>query len=470
MKHHILAGLLASAVLGGPAAAQAARQPGEERFVSIFKELVEINSSSGNGSCTPVAEKVKARLLEAGFPEKDLHVLVPKEDARSGNLVAIYPGSDPKAKAVLMLGHIDVVNAKPEDWERDPFKLIEENGVFYGRGTSDMKGQVAIWVDNLIRFKQENYRPKRTIKMALTCGEESGDFINGADWLGANHRQLIDAGVGLNEGGGGVLDDNGKRLAVTVAAADKSGEDFILEVTNPGGHSSVPRADNAIYTLARGLDRLSGISFPVNLNAANSGYFSRLGPVIGGELGAAMTAIVANPNDAQAEKVLRGEPRYNSVLRTVCTATKLDAGHALNALPQRARAYVNCRIMPGESIESVKEAIVKTVADPEIKLIGPLNPPQPSLLPNLGPRVMGPIEKVAAEVFPGLPVMPAQTTGGTDSKRLIAVGIPTFGISGKFPDAGGNFSHGLNERVSRESLLQSREFLYRLVKQYAEQK
>ncbi|MGK2912579.1 MAG: M20/M25/M40 family metallo-hydrolase [Sphingobium sp.] len=468
MKKAVLSGLVATALMAGSSVAHAAPQPGEAAFREMLKEMVEIDSSFDTGSCTTVAEKIAARMKAAGFPESGLHLFVPDGHPKAGALVAVYPGRDPKLKPVLMLGHIDVVNARRADWTRDPFKLIEEGGYFYARGVADMKAQDAIWADNLLRYKAERYKPLRTIKMALTCGEE-GLYLNGAKWLVDNQRALIDAGIALNEGGYGELDASGKRIDQTFQAAQKVVMSFTFETTNPGGHSSVPRPDNAIYSLARALDRLSQYEFPVQFIDANRGYFTRMAKIAGGEDGKAMATIVVNPEDKAANAVLNRSPIYHSMLRTTCVATLLSAGHAGNALPQRASATVNCRVIPGVPMEEVRDALIKVVNDPEVTITSGRSykpsPPAP-----VTDAIFGPAQRASAAVWPGVPMVPHMATGATDAVTLNAAGIPTYGISGIFRDPDGNGVHGLNERIRVSSVMEARDFLYRLVKAYADQR
>jgi acetylornithine deacetylase/succinyl-diaminopimelate desuccinylase-like protein len=464
--------LTAAALFAGPADVQAAPSPqaGEPAFRALFKELVETDSSFDTGSCTLAVERVAARMKAAGFPAANLQLFVPDGQPKGGGLVAVYPGTDPKAKAVLMLGHIDVVNAKRSDWTRDPFVMVEEGGYFYARGVADMKAQAAIWADNMIRFNQEGYKPRRTVKMALTCGEEGAGYINGAGWLVDNKRDLIDAGIALNEGGGGDYDDQGKMVALTVLAAEKNGANFTLVATNPGGHSSRPRPDNAVYDLARALDKISQYEFPVQLNDANRGYFTKMSKIVGGEMGAAMAAVVANPSDMKANAIVNTSPSYHAMLRTVCSPTKLEGGHASNALPQRAEANINCRIIPGVPVEDVRQALIAAIGNPGVQVVMPPGRSIPIIFPALTPKVMGPIEAASAAVYPGVPVVPMQTTGGTDGKRLNVAGIPTYGVSGLFRDPDGGGAHGLNERIRVATVMSGRDFLYRLVKLYADQK
>ena len=302
-----VAALGAAVLLASTAQAQpAAPKQDETAFRALYKELVETKTAYPEGDCTLAATRMAMRLKAAGFPESDLHIIVPDGKPKDGNLVVVYPGKDPKAKAVLMLAHIDVVAAKREDWTRDPFTLVEEDGYFYARGAFDDKAQAAIWTDNLIRYRQEGYKPRRTIKMALTCGEEGGGFVDGAGWLTQHNRDLIDAGLALNEGAGGELDAQGNRVSHTFLAAEKHPTSFIFETTNPGGHSSRPMPDNAIYRLIHAVDRVSRYEFPVQLNDASRGYFTKMSKIVGGETGAAMAAIVANPNDKAADAIQIG--------------------------------------------------------------------------------------------------------------------------------------------------------------------
>ncbi len=447
----------------------------EPRFREIYKELVETNTSLSAGSCTLAAERMAARLEAAGFPERDLHLFTAPGLPKEGGLVAVYPGRDPNDKAILLLAHLDVVEARREDWTRDPFKLVEENGNFYARGAADDKAQAAIWVDTLVRFREENYRPRRTLKLVLTCGEETSGAFNGAQWLTENQRELIDAAFAINEGGGGELDAEGHRLAHEVEAGQKIFQNFRLEVTNPGGHSSVPRKDNAIYQLAGALKKIEAYTFPPQFNDANRGYFAGLAKVerAKGEtaVAGAMDALVRNPADEPAiALVSEKDPGWNSTLRTTCVATMLDAGHATNALPQRARANINCRIFPGTSQETVRAKLEELVADPGVKVttLESNGPSSPS--PPLTPEILGPVQKLTEQFWPGVPVLPLLLQGASDGKYLNAAGIPTYGIEPLFlgPDFGN--VHGLNEYVSVRSLMECRDFLYRLVKIYAEQK
>src|SRR5580698_8626223 len=346
--------------------AAAAGSPGEASFRDLYKELVETNTTLSSGSCTLAAERMAARLKTAGFPDSDLHPFAAPDHPKEGGLVAVYPGRDPKLKAILLLAHIDVVEAKREDWTRDPFQLVEENGYFYARGDIDDKAEAAIWLDTLIRYKSENYKPKRTLKLALTCGEETAGAFNGAAWLSRNRRELIDAAFALNEGAAGELDASGNRVAMEVEAGEKFPQNYRLEVTNKGGHSSRPVKDNAIYHLAAALMRISAYEFPAQFTDGNRAYFAGMAKILAAkgdtDTANAMNAFLKNPNDTQALALVSAkDPSWNATLRTTCVATMLEAGHATNALPQRARANVNCRIFPGVSPETVRSKLEELV-------------------------------------------------------------------------------------------------------------
>lgn len=444
-----------------------AADAGLERFRATYQELVETNTTLSAGDCTLAARRMEARLKAAGYPDADLRIFVPEGHPKEGGLLAVLHGSDPRAKAILMLAHVDVVEAKREDWARDPFTLIEEDGYFYGRGTSDMKAQAAIWVDNLVRYREEGFKPKRSIKLALTCGEETNGALNGAAWLVANARDAIDAELAITEGVDGDLDEQGHRVMLGVLAAEKVSQNYVFEVTNAGGHSSRPVPDNAIYRLVRALDRLSHYEFPVQLDDANRGYLTAMSKIVGGEKGTAMAAVVADPTDAAAVAVLDKDQNLHAMLRTTCVATMLSAGHATNALPQRARANINCRIFPGVGREEIQAQLVTIAADPAVSVTipevrGPLANPPP-----LTPRILEPVRSVAGEMWPGIPIVPALEPGASDAQFLNPAGIPTYGITGIFTDPDGGHIHGLNERVRVRSVYEARTFLYRLVKRYA---
>jgi len=462
---------LAVLTLAGQAQAQTSPlRPDQVAFRSLYKELVETNTTQSAGSCTLAAQRMGARLKAAGYPDADLTYVIPPDHPKDGGLVAVLHGTDPKAKAVLLLAHIDVVEANRADWQRDPFTLMEENGYFYGRGASDDKAMASVNIDTLIRFKQEGFKPRRDVKAAITCGEETEGAFNGAEDLIKHHRALIDAAFALNEGGGGRLDAQGNRVALSIQAGEKVYQDFTLLSTSPGGHSSRPvKGDNAIVRLATALEKVGAYDFPVQLNEVTRAYFAAMGKITPGETGAALSAVAANPNDAAALAVVTRDPGWNSTLRTTCTPTMVKAGHALNALPQRAEANVNCRIFPSDAVDAIRATLVKVVDDPKVSvtLSGSLGERAP--VPPLSPQILGPVKTVAARVFPGVPIVPTMTTGATDGRFLNMGGIPTYGLTGMFGDPDGGGVHGLNERIRVRSLYDGRDFLYGVIKLYAAQ-
>ncbi|MET0375448.1 MAG: M20/M25/M40 family metallo-hydrolase [Rhizorhabdus sp.] len=439
----------------------------QARFRELFQELVETDTTLSAGSCTLAAERMAARLKAAGFPDNHLTLFADPAHPKEGGLVAVYPGRSTTAKPILLLAHIDVVEAKREDWTRDPFKLVEENGYFYARGTADTKALAAIWVDTLIRFKQSGYEPARTVKVALTCGEETNGAFNGAQWLTENRRDLIDAEFALNEGGGGNSDGKGRLVSQDVQVGEKTFVNFRLETRNAGGHSSTPVRDNAIYQLARALTRIDEHEFPLELNDTTRAFFAGAGKTRNDAMGRAMVAIAANPADRAAEQVLNSDRTFHSMLRTTCVATLLDAGHAANALPQRARANVNCRIFPGRSIEETGAALAHVIADPAVTITA-LPPVRPTTAaPPLDPAIIGPMKSVAKRYFPGVPIVPSMATGYTDATFLGAAGIPTYGVPGPWFDPDGNGVHGLNERIEVRAVYVGRDYLFDLIKAYA---
>ena len=438
----------------------------EQAFRALYKELVEINTTLSIGSCTTAANAMKAHLARAGYPESDLHVIVPPEYPRQGNLIALLPGTDPGLKPVMLLAHLDVVEAKREDWSRDPFKLVEEDGYFYARGASDDKAMAAIFTDVMVRFRQENVRPRRGVKLALTCGEETPNTFNGVSYLIEHHRSLIDAAFALNEGGGGRMD--GKTGAYQyngIQAGEKLYQDFTLETVNQGGHSARPTPDNAIYQIAQALAKIRAFEFPVEFNDVTRTYFARYGEIAGGTEGADMKAAAAG--DVAAIARLKTNPSLNGMLHTTCIATMIEGGHALNALPQRVTANVNCRIFPGHSPEEVRQTLIRTIGDAGVKVAFQAEPEKSGPPTPLTPEIMGPIEQLTRELFPGVPVVPAQSSGATDGRFLTPAGIPTYGVSGIFSDPDTTRAHGLDERMRVQSLLEGREFLYLLTRTYA---
>jgi acetylornithine deacetylase/succinyl-diaminopimelate desuccinylase-like protein len=443
-------------------------RPDQAAFRALYKELVETNTTLSAGSCTLAGQRIGAHLKAAGFSGKALTFFSAPDHPKEGGLVAILEGSS-SAKPMLLLGHLDVVEAKREDWTRDPFTLIEENGYFYGRGAADMKAMDATWVDMLIRFKKSGYHPKRTIKLALTCGEETTNAFNGAQWLAKNKPDLIAAAFALNEGGGGRTDGHGKLMVQSIQVGEKAAQNYRLETVNAGGHSSIPIRDNAIYELADALTKVRDHEFPVKLSDTTRAFFSKAGAARGDELGRAMVALSQNPGDKAAEAIVSKDRSYHSMLRTTCVATLLEGGHANNALPQRAAANVNCRIFPGETVESTQAALIAAIGDSDVK-VTPVQPIRPiAVPPPLDPNIIGPAEGLVAKYFPGVPLIPSMSTGATDGIFLEAIGIPVYGAPGGWGDPDGNGAHGLNERRSVRSVYVGRDFLTDLVKLYADQ-
>ena len=462
------AGFVLSLVSTGAPAADKQPRPDQAAFRELYEELVETNTTLSSGSCTLASERMAARLKAAGIPDSQITLFAHPEHPKEGGLVAVYPGTSKTLKPILAIAHIDVVEAKAEDWERDPFTLIEENGYFYARGSADDKAMAAMLVDTLIRFQRAGYKPKRAVKIALTCGEETNGAFNGMEWLAANRRDLIDAEFALNEGGGGTSDGKGKVVEQAMQVGEKTFATYRLETRNPGGHSSVPRPDNAIYQLAHALVRIEAHKFPVEMSETTRTYFREAGAGRKDETGAAMVALAANPNDKAAEAIANKDPFLHSNLRTTCVATMLDGGHARNALAQRAGAYVNCRIFPGHSVEEIRGELARIIADPEVKIMAlpPLRPSPPA--PPLDPKVMNPAKALATKYFPGVPVVPMMSNGYTDSTFLTAVGIPAYGVPGAWGDPDGNGAHGLNERIEVRSVYVGRDYLFDLIKAYAE--
>jgi acetylornithine deacetylase/succinyl-diaminopimelate desuccinylase-like protein len=443
-------------------------RPDQTTFFALYKELVETNTTLSAGSCTAASERIAAHLKAAGFEDKDVTLFSVPDHPKEGGVVAVLSGTSKSAKPMLLLGHLDVVEAKREDWTRDPFILIEENGYFYGRGTSDMKAMDATWIDALMRFKHDGYHPKRTIKMALTCGEETTYAFNGAEWLAKNRPELISAAFALNEGGGGRTDGHGKLVVESIQVGEKASQNYLLETINAGGHSSIPIRDNAIYELADALAKVRDHEFPVKFTDTTRAFFAKAGAARDDDLGRAMVALSHNPNDQVAEAIVSKDRSYHSMLRTTCVATLLSGGHANNALPQRATANVNCRIFPGETVDGTQEALVAAIADPGVK-VKPVPPVRPiAVPPPLDPKIMVPAEKLVAKYFPGVPLVPTMSTGTTDGIFLEAIGIPVYGAPGGWGDPDGNGVHGLNERRSIRAVFVGRDFLTDLIKVYAD--
>ena len=433
--------------------------PHQQMAKAFLKEMVEIDSTHSTGSATKVAEAMAKRLIDAGFDKDDVKVMQPAET--KGNLIARYRGNGSGREPLLLLAHIDVVEANPDDWELDPFTFTEKDGYYWGRGTIDDKDEAAIHVANFIRYKEEGFVPDRDIIIALTADEEGGPQ-NGVKWLVEEHRELIDAEYALNEGGGGAS-KNGQHISNNVQASEKIYQSFSIEFTNSGGHSSLPVKDNAIYHLADALARIRDYDFPVRLNEVTRAFFERTAELQEGPLKKAMQGVLQEPPDDAAIAYLANTPFYNSRLRTTCVATMINGGHRDNALPQRATATVNCRILPDGSVQDVKDTLEYVIANENVVITegkgGTISPASP-----LTPEIIGAIESVTEEIWPDLPVIPIMSTGATDARYLRGNGIPVYGVSGIFSDIDDNRAHGQNERIGVESFFEGQEFLYRLVK------
>ena len=454
----------------------AAQDPTEPAFRATYKELVETNTTLSSGSCTLAAQRMGAHLKAAGFGDDQITYFATPEHPKEGGLVAVLPGTSNAEKPILLLAHLDVVEAKRADWTRDPFTLIEEGGYFWARGTLDDKAMASIWVDTLARLKAGHVKLRRTVKLALTCGEETSGAFNGAEWLAHNKRDLIDAAFAINEGGGGRTDgkglsEGGHLVAMSVQVGEKASQDYRVETRNAGGHSSIPVRDNAIYELSDALLRLRDYDFPAELNDTTRAFFARAGAVYGGPAGQAMQTVAsaAPGSDAfkQAVALLDHDRSFHSTLRTTCVATMLNGGHATNALPQRADAIVNCRIFPGHSFAEINTELTKVFNDPGVT-VTTTDPDHPlAKAPPMDPTVIGPIETLSAKYFPGVPLVPTMSTGATDGIYLEAVGIPTYGAPGIWANPDLNGIHGLNEHLEVAALLKGRAFLYDLVLAYA---
>ena len=434
----------------------------------IFQQLIEINTTDSVGSTTLAANAMAQRLLDAGFAKEDVLVLGPND--RKGNLVARLRGTG-RAKPILFIGHLDVVEALRSDWTTDPFQLVEKDGYFYGRGAQDMKESVAILVTTFIRLKKEGYQPDRDLILALTADEESGKS-NGVDWLLKNHRDLIEAAFVLNSDAGGVDLEHGKAITFNVEASEKLYGDYQLTAVNPGGHSSLPVPDNAIYHIAGSLTRLQAYTFPFELNPVTRAYFTGLSKLESGQTAADMAAIVQDPPAAEAIARLSLVPKYNATMRTTCVATRLSGGVANNALPQTAQAIVNCRILPGHSLEEIRRQLIKIIDDPKVTVryvsdngdVKDTAEESKGFQPTtLQPEVMQPLQTVVAQMWPGVPVIPVMETGASDGKITSEAGLPTYGINGIAIDIDDVRMHGKDERVAVDSYYHGVEFYYRYV-------
>ncbi len=461
MKRVSLFALLMTQPLQLCAQTPRALSPNDQRAHDIFEQLININTTASSGSTTIAANAMAKRLTEAGFPAADVQVMG-VDGSKNYNLVARFRGTG-REKAILLLAHLDVVEAKREDWSLDPFTFVERDGYFYGRGTQDIKDGGAILVATFVRLKQEGYRPNRDLILALTTGEEGGSDYNGVEWLLAHHRELIDAAYVLNMDAGDPVIMNGKRLMRPVQASEKVYVTFKLEVHNPGGHSSLPTKDNAIYRLASALGRLSAYEFPAQLNEITRTFFQRMAALQQGQLATDMAAVAGPAPDAGAIRRLSDvSPLYNAQLRTTCVATELSGGHAENALPQTATATVNCRMLPGTPSEEVQGMLSRVVADTAVK-VSVVTAATPSPPSPLTAAIMDPIEHVTKRVW-NIPVVPVMETGATDGLYLRNAGIPVYGVSGVFIDINDVRAHGRDERVGVQDFYDGAEYIYQLVK------
>jgi acetylornithine deacetylase/succinyl-diaminopimelate desuccinylase-like protein len=461
---------LVSVVVGQPYAVFAQVKSAANPLArEIFKQLVEINTTDSVGNVTTAAEAMATRLRDAGFAEQDVNVAGPTDHKK--NLVARLHGGG-KRRPILFIGHLDVVEARRDDWTTDPFQFVEKDGFFYGRGTQDMKQGDAMLVTNFIRLKKENFAPDRDVILALTADEEGGNY-NGVDWLLKGHRDWIDAEYCINLDGGEFEKHNEKRLLTAIQASEKVYVDFQLESLNPGGHSSVPSSDNAIYHLAGALTHLQNFAFPTEVNEITRNYFEQTAALVSGATAADLRAAGEQPLDAAAITRLSTIPYYNALLRTTCVATMLSGGHALNALPQTARANVNCRIFPGEDPEAVRQTLERVVADPKVTVkVVPVHAADGSVVPvvtvppsPLLPELTGAMDRTVTAMWGKLPVVPTMSTGATDGKITRIAGIPTYGIACMFFETEDDRAHGKDERVGVQDFYEGMEFNYRLIKE-----
>ena len=462
--------LLALAAAAARAAPADAERASNALAREMLEQLIAINTTdTPRGNVTAAAAAMAQRLRAAGFPAADIQVLGPSE--RKKNLIVRLRGTGER-RPVLLMGHLDVVEARREDWSTDPFALVEKDGELYGRGTLDMKGPDAIMLAALIRLRQEDFRPARDIILALTADEEGG-AANGVQWLLQQHRELIDAQFALSGDDYSVLTEHGRPLFFKLVASEKVYADFQLRVTNKGGHSSEPVPDNAIYALTRGLERLAAYEFPFELNAVTREYYRRLAAIESGQRAADMRAILHDPPDREALGRLSQDPFDHSITRTTCVATRLEAGHANNALPQRAAAVVNCRILPGHSPEEVRQRLVQVLADPAISVSylssdGTLHDVAPAergfAPPPLLPEVMTPLDRLVAQTWPGLAVIPSMSAGASDATHTSAAGLPTYTFSPLTADPHDDREHGRDERIGVASFYQANEFFYRYLR------
>jgi len=463
-KHRFAAGVFFLGVFNLLCAAELT--PHQQMARGIYKELVETDTTHSTGDTTKAAESLAGRFRAAGFPEADIQVIGP--GATNKNLIVRYRGTGEKSPIVL-LAHLDVVEAKREDWSLDPFKLTEKDGYFYGRGTSDDKDGATTLATALLRLRGENFKPDRDLILTLTSGEEGGEGVyNGVEWLLENHRELVNGAICLNADAGGLQKKGAKQLLYAIQGAEKVYQSFRLEIKGPGGHSSKPTKDNTIYHLAEAMVRLSKYQFPIKISEITRGYFEKMSEIETGQTAGYMKGILRTPPDENALKGLMASPFYNALLHTTAVATMLEAGHAENALPQTARAIVNCRIMPGDPPEEVLKTLNRVIDDAQISII-PLKPAKPSPPSPLTPELMGVIEHAKEKIWPGLPMVPVMETGATDGLYFRQIGIPTYGVTGTGEDLDDVRMHGKDERMGVQDFYNGLEFEYQLIKAIASQ-
>lgn len=472
MHRHALAvitALVLAPAVAVPQAGAATPDPTEPAFRALYRELVEIDTTRSSGDCTRAADAMRAHLLAAGLPAADMEIHAPADRPKDGALVAVLRGRDPSLKPLLLLAHIDVVEARREDWVRDPFKLTEENGWFYARGVADDKAMAAVFTDALVRMKHEGYVPRRSLKLALTCGEETAEIFNSVRWLTREKPGVLDAAFALNEGAGGELDAAGRAVALQVQAGEKVYQDFTLSMTDGGGHSARAKKRNIVSLMGAALARLGEHRFPVQPNATARAYFEAQSKLVAPAIAADMrAAIAATPDEDAVSRLWDINPNWNSMLRTTCIATTVDGGHAPNAQPQAVTANVNCRILPHMTVADVQATLQRVLADDGIAIAPVGEAAVFAPVPALGADILEPVQAVASSIWPGVAIVPTMSSGATDGRFLNAAGIPTYGISGMFQDAEGSHAHGLDERIRVKSLMEGRRFLYALVKRFAD--
>ena len=447
MTHLRLAVGVALAAITAPVIAQ--QRPDQVEARQMFEKVITFRTSQGQGQVPPMVAYLEGVLREGGVPADNI-VKLPKAET-VGMLVRV-PGTDRNAKPILFSAHMDVVDARPEDWKRDPYKLIEENGFFYGRGTLDNKAGVVALMSTILRMQERGVKPKRTLVFAFIGDEETGlDEADGTTRQVAAHPWVKGAEYAINtDAGGGLLSPEGKPIIYLVQGAEKTYATFELTATNQGGHSSRPRTDNAIYEIARAVTRLDEYRFPAMANELTRAYLGAVGKVTPGPEGEMLKRFAANPQDSAAADAIAGVPEFVGTTRTTCVATMLSAGHAENALPQKATATVNCRIFPGVSIDDVQKQLTTLVADPKItvKVIGaPFSSPVSELRPDIERAITQSIRKR----YPGVAVTPYLESGGTDGMVYRTAGIPTWATSGVFIKPNEMFAHGLDERIPAKS-------------------